>query len=240
MEHVQHQAQHFYDLHYRSLKMYCIALTGSRWDGEDLAQETMLKLLFKKNLMKQSLSSSYVKKTAKHLWIDRLRKNTEIMTENLKEKCSEESSFEQLWAISEVLAATLTLQQTKAFLLKDVFRFQIKEIGELMKMSEVAVKSMLHRARKRLKKKEHLETADAADHDVETVAQIVAYALWTNDPTLVIQLPVHMQQSNDSIFMLSSTNNRTFKRAIEKNTINMLYIPKVDRWQRKDIFVCAG
>lgn len=240
MEHVQHQAQDFYNLHYRSLKIYCIALTGSRWDGEDLAQETMLKLLFKKNLMKQSLSSSYVKTTAKHLWIDRLRKNAKIMTENLIENCSEESSFERLWAISEVLAAALTLQQTKVFLLKDIFRFQIKEIGELMKMSEAAVKSMLHRARKRLKKKEHLEAVDPADHDVETITKIVTYALWTNDPTLLIQLPVHMQQSNDSIFELPISNNRVFKRSMRKNTINMLYIPKSDRWQSNRISVRAS
>ncbi|MCL6572313.1 MAG: hypothetical protein K6T88_11615, partial [Bacillus sp. (in: Bacteria)] len=58
--------------YYLELQRYCRFLAQSRWDGDDLAQEALLRAIQKYN--KTELSPALLNKIAYHFWIDTLRK----------------------------------------------------------------------------------------------------------------------------------------------------------------------
>lgn len=65
------------DAHQKALRSYCRALAGSAWEGDDLAQDTWLKIW--SSLRNQGdrirLTRAYLYKAARNTWIDRGRKN---------------------------------------------------------------------------------------------------------------------------------------------------------------------
>ncbi|MEM5592976.1 sigma factor-like helix-turn-helix DNA-binding protein [Niallia circulans] len=55
--------------------------------------------------------------------------------------------------LAEFLAEKLTFKQGIVYLLVEGFQFRLKEVGELLNITETAVKSVLFRARNQVKKK---------------------------------------------------------------------------------------
>jgi RNA polymerase sigma-70 factor, ECF subfamily len=138
---------------YPQLMSYCCNLTGDNWDGEDLAQETMFKVLVSYSGTTQKLNAGLFYTIARNQWIDIVRKRSkETLTDRIEheERHCPSSSFE----ISNLIVTILknfTLQQTVIFLLKDVFSFNNKEISEELSLTEGAVKASLFRTRTRMK-----------------------------------------------------------------------------------------
>lgn len=131
--------------YYQDLVSYCTFLCQNEWDGEDVAQETILKAM-KYNEAK--ITRALLKKIAYHQWIDVVRKKKkEQLTED---PVDIETSNHDLTETIELLLEKLTVQQALAFSLKEAFLFKNSEIAEMLNMKEVTVKSLLHRARKRL------------------------------------------------------------------------------------------
>lgn len=149
---------------YRSLYQYCLSLTGSKWDAEDLCQDTCLKVM----LQMPELSSKktpftlegYLIRTARNAWIDSIRKDkrrreiredfqaghteTFITTESIEESLLLEEAF-------RMLLLEMTDWQRTVYLLCDSYGYKAQEAAELLVSSEGAVKAALHRARQVIK-----------------------------------------------------------------------------------------
>lgn len=145
-----------------SLWSYCLNLTGSPWDAEDLAQETVLKAFAKLSFMYQSVQpKAYLFRIATNSWIDQCRRNKAISF-TLEEEIDKYIGMEEVDPIDirhslEVMCDVLPPRQRVVFLLSDVFEFRIKEIVEMTSITDGAVKSLLYRARKSLLNMRHYE-----------------------------------------------------------------------------------
>lgn len=141
---------------------YCLSLTKSTWDAEDLAQDTWLKGLRIINGIKHNNPEALLLRIAKNTWIDQSRRKN-LWTRIVKqEKLKESSPNLSLLGIEEALQALIKhlspLQRT-VFLLRDVFGYSIGETAEMLGTTAGAIKAALHRAR---------ESLEAVKNDLES------------------------------------------------------------------------
>ncbi len=180
------------------LHRYCLFLTKDQWDGEDLAQEAILKAVNKYG-KEGDFTPALLKKIAYHLWIDHVRKyEKEFVGYPASIEKEAESQKEADEELVEKLLSHLTPKQLISFVLKEAFQYKISEIADHLHMSEPAVKALLNRARTRLKVLAHVEKPEilwtAEDH--ERVSQILMNALTEQDPAILIQsIPVLIPSS---------------------------------------------
>ncbi|WP_137789367.1 RNA polymerase sigma factor [Bacillus sp. E(2018)] len=132
---------------------YCRYLTGSPWDGEDLYQETMLKVLgglftrwHPTNL------KSYVFRIATNTWIDQCRKEKRALCElhENNEAFEELSDNLELEEALQKLDALFSPRQTAVFLLLEIFRFQADEVASIVKTTPGAVYASVRRMKYKL------------------------------------------------------------------------------------------
>ncbi|MGG4217969.1 RNA polymerase sigma factor [Paenibacillus jamilae] len=135
------------------LKRYCLSLTKSNWDAEELAQDTWIKALGKLNNFEHTNPKALLLRIAKNTWIDEIRRKavfTRILNkEEAKVTVPDHGSFEIEIALQSLLKHLSPLQRT-VFLLRDVLAFSINETSDILGTTEGAVKVALHRARKSL------------------------------------------------------------------------------------------
>lgn len=141
---------------YRSdLWMYCRSLTGSTWDAEDLVQETLMKALASLGQIWQPLSTKpYLFRIATNTWLNQIRRNKitfQVLEESFQLADTAESPKFDVHLAIELLVQQLPPRQTVILLLIDVFDFTARETGEMLSITEGAVKAALHRARTKLK-----------------------------------------------------------------------------------------
>jgi RNA polymerase sigma-70 factor (ECF subfamily) len=142
------------------LHRFCLRLTGSVWDAEDLVQDTLLRgfgAIGRGDLhgerSRVANPRAYLLRTASNLWIDGLRR---AQREPLVEGATRDEAVEAAPAgaareAGRALFEHASPQQRAAIVLKDAFDFTLDEIAELLSTSVGAVKSALHRGRARLK-----------------------------------------------------------------------------------------
>lgn len=157
---VRELRKRFIDLtepHRPALWRYCLRLTGSAWDAEDLVQETMLKAFSRLASFGQSLNpKGYLFRTATNTWIDGMRKK-KILNEDL-ETAQHIPAKETTTARAETRAAMeflvnhLPPRQRVILLLIDIFDFTAAETAAMTQSTEGAVKAALFRAREALRK----------------------------------------------------------------------------------------
>lgn len=141
--------------HRPALWRYCLKLTGSPWDAEDLVQETLMKTFARLAYLGQVVNiRGYLFRIASNAWIDLMRK-TKITVEELEVAAeisneNEKKPYETREAM-EILVRTLPPRQRVIILLNDVFDFTAGEIATMLETTEGAIKSALHRARTSLK-----------------------------------------------------------------------------------------
>lgn len=131
------------------LYRYCLKISGSPWQAEDLVQETLLKIYqLKKQDPVREFTFSFLYIAAKNLFIDEKRKRKEFLShhEDIRE-VSDPTDFD---ALIEILLAALPLQQAMLITLKDVFQYKTKEIAGMLRVSDESIKIALHRSRKKL------------------------------------------------------------------------------------------
>ncbi|PFV73119.1 RNA polymerase subunit sigma-70 [Bacillus sp. AFS059628] len=154
---------------YGELKRYCTFLTKNKWDGEDLAQETICKVLQKYS--NKDICMTLVYKIARNRWIDQMK------SKSVHEKIKEQMNFEEpqeniadLHEMVEKVLSSLNVQQSAILLLKDVFQFSIADIAKVCSVSKGAVKASLFRSRNRLKtvSEEGIEIVEFTD-DIDVV-----------------------------------------------------------------------
>ena len=193
---------------------YCLSLTKSRWDAEDLAQETWLKG------MRAAIDSTHknrealLLRIAKNTWIDQLRRRNQYARLLMQEKQVEAASNSSSLELEEVLYAVMKhlspLQRT-VFLLRDVFGYSILETAKLLNSTTGAIKAALHRAREALhevREELHAEAGlSTIDEDTRSFIWAMAIAYQAGNLVLLIELA---QRDIDGAAMITGIvqNNR--------------------------------
>jgi RNA polymerase sigma-70 factor (ECF subfamily) len=145
------------------LYRYCLKLTGSIFDAEDLLQETLLKGFGSVGsgiFVNQTApdSRAYLCRIATNAWIDVQRRR--MRAERAAAMTPDERTTRETPPVTTSAGAALferaSPQERAAVVLKDVFDFSLKEIADLIQTSEGAVKTALHRGREKL--------GEAAEH----------------------------------------------------------------------------
>ncbi|MFP5105930.1 sigma-70 family RNA polymerase sigma factor [Neobacillus sp. C211] len=183
----------FWIENYPKLRRYCHFLARNGWDGDEIAQETFIKAL-KYGNHSQKLTTALLNKIAYNHWIDMLRKRkNETVEADLD--FSTRSLTNQLDNTREsvdILLKNFTPNQAIIFLLKEGFQYQLKEIASMLDFTEMAVKSNLHRAKKRLDKaidEGQVQSVDLfwEEEEREQLSDLFYEALKNQDPTILIQ-----------------------------------------------------
>ena len=145
------------------LHRYCLRLTGSVWDAEDLVQDALLRVFGLMGKVDAALGDprAYLIRTATNLWIDQVRRQDvhqaalALEAEREERRMSEptlegERSLEVRDAARQLIGR-LAPRERAALLLKDVFDLSLADTALTLRTSVGAVKAALHRGRGRLK-----------------------------------------------------------------------------------------
>ncbi|MEZ7173202.1 RNA polymerase sigma factor [Sporosarcina sp. OR05] len=132
------------------LKKYCYMLAGTPWDGEDLFQDTLLKLLTNhSSLSVHPNPKGYIFKTATNQWYDTIRKTKrEIIGINNEVELGT-VDYSLLESV-EILISLLPFKQATTLLLKEYFGFTSNEIAKMLDMTLGGVKAAISRGRNNL------------------------------------------------------------------------------------------
>jgi RNA polymerase sigma-70 factor (ECF subfamily) len=143
------------------LHRYCARMTGSVIDGEDVVQEVLARAYFELPTLKQVPSlRSWLFRIAHNRAIDYTRRHERRLSDPLDtaaELPAEAPDPEGQLAHDEALRAAvsrfleLPSAQRSSVILKDVLGHSVPEIAELLRLSEAAISSALHRGRARLR-----------------------------------------------------------------------------------------
>jgi RNA polymerase sigma-70 factor (ECF subfamily) len=141
-----------------ALHAYCRRLAGNLWDGEDLAQDTLLRSFGALAQLHDPVRNprAYVLRTATHLWIDKLRRR-ESEAAALAETDAPTAASSDPGAVrdaGQALLQRLAPRERAAVILKDVFDLSLEESAEVLETTIGAVKAALHRGRARLREPE--------------------------------------------------------------------------------------
>ncbi|CAM4463348.1 RNA polymerase sigma factor [Paenibacillus tarimensis] len=138
-----------------SLRRYCLALTGSQWEADDLLQSTCLKLLSRTRGQYEELPQAlcweaYMIRTARNLWVDQIRQQSAVQRTAERQIPDKEQIDRYSLDLELAMAAViewLSPWQRTVFILRDILRYSTREASEWLGCSEGAVKAALARAR---------------------------------------------------------------------------------------------
>ncbi|MGM0835337.1 MAG: sigma factor-like helix-turn-helix DNA-binding protein [Bacillota bacterium] len=181
---------------YNTLQRYCRYLTRNRWDADDLAQETFAKVLATYKEC-PTISRRLIQKIAFNQWMDimRKRKREDLSAAMPEFSDAKASTIDSPFIIHDFLLKQLTPKQAVTFFLKEAFHYQNQEIGELLHLTEGAVKAIVHRYRNRLNKEKNEEEKPLIDciwldDEANKMAQLMDESIHRADPSILIrQLP---------------------------------------------------
>ena len=120
------------------LHRYCRRLTGSLWDAEDLAQDTLLRAFATLGSVHHRIENprAYLLRVATHAWIDTLRRRhgeVAALAERVPAEAGEADA--EPGAVRDAgtaLIRRLAPQERAAVVLKDVFELSLREIAAVL------------------------------------------------------------------------------------------------------------
>ncbi|WP_379132602.1 RNA polymerase sigma factor [Paenibacillus sp. sgz500958] len=179
-----------------ALKRYCLSLTKSAWDAEDLAQDTWVKGLTALKNSTHTNPEALLLRIAKNTWIDTVRRNAvyhRILEEmQIKETQSHNHSALETEILFHALIKHLSPLQRIVFLLRDVLGYSSQETAEMLETTEGAIKSSLHRARQALHAVRKELNTDGPKAPVEeafiTYLSVLALAYEDGDAAAMLEL----------------------------------------------------
>jgi RNA polymerase sigma-70 factor (ECF subfamily) len=177
-EELQPAWNHYVDFlvpHRPALHRYCVRLAGNLWDGEDLVQDTVVRVfaLLGKRWAEIEKPAAYLARVATNLWID-LARRRELERGFAAERREEApvhdpgrtASAGEVRAAAQSLLERLTPRERAAVLMKDVLDLSVEETASLLRTSVPAVKAALHRGRGRLTEEPAAPPAGAAPREL--------------------------------------------------------------------------
>ncbi|MGZ9584463.1 RNA polymerase sigma factor [Paenibacillus marinisediminis] len=175
------------------LIQYCASLTHTRWDAEDLAQDTILRLLpMQQEWEQHPAPQAFMFRIAKNRWLDQKRREETARHKVMELQQTVTVSIEQGVELDEALRLLITclspLQRT-VFLLREGFNFSNADVARLLQTTEGAVKSVLNRARKAVSGavEQHSHSEQLSEDDKHALLQY-AQALRIGDAAAVVRL----------------------------------------------------
>ena len=168
------------------LHRYCTRLTGSVWDGEDLAQDALMKVFSLLGKIDADLEQprAYLIRTATPLFIDRQRRLARARAwlegeraepaEVAPDAGAELEQRQRVRAAGGELLQRLAPRERAALMLKDVFDLSLEESASVLRTTVGAVKAALHRGRGRLSDPERDGPAPAAAPPAEVIDRYIA------------------------------------------------------------------
>ena len=139
------------------LHAYCLKLSGSVWEAEDLAQESLLRafaVMGRGDLHGEhsrfDKPQAYLSQIATNLWIDRLRRQRRDSPEGTEEQTGSAPPAVVTRAAGAALFDRASPQERAAVVLKDVFDFSLAETADILATTPGAVKAALSRGRGKL------------------------------------------------------------------------------------------
>lgn len=205
---------------------YCRALTGNSWEADDLAQDTIVRVLDRVNTEPDMvLTKPYVFRAARNLWIDRCRRRQRHGSVSYRDNVGEqEGTGDEALITRELLEQLMHRLSPKPFvivLLCDVFGMTARETGNCIQMTEGTVQVALSRARKKLR-----ELAQSGDDDVavqskntrqtsdsESLASLleaVTAAFRRHNPTLIYHAYLRLFETQTRISAIRSRSGRLY------------------------------
>lgn len=139
--------------HLKDLYKYCVYLSGSLWDGEDLYQEALLKSLhYYSRAGNIDNAKPFLFRVAKNLWVDEYRSRKRKKTLGLTIEIDyTDRSYLEVSGVIEWLAAQLSARHMEVWLMAEYFGYTMNETADRLHMTMPAVRSVLHRAREKLR-----------------------------------------------------------------------------------------
>ncbi|TDL80433.1 sigma factor-like helix-turn-helix DNA-binding protein [Peribacillus frigoritolerans] len=173
--------------YYPKLQQYCQFLTQNKYDGEDVAQDVMVKAFLKYE--QEKISTALLNKMAYHHWVDVTRKRKKESIGELPELSARDhaSRMNELSEMIDHLMAKCTPKQAVLFLLKEGFQYQARELAEMLETSETAIKSALFRAKKRLAKDKKEADSFWDEEERELLSDLMYTSLQFQDPSPLLQ-----------------------------------------------------
>lgn len=178
-----------------ALYRYCLTLTKSRQDAEDLAQDAWGKALPTLQGSGHRNAEAFMLRIAKNAWIDRLRRRTFEARLLLLDRPNGASTEEDIFEIERMMGTLVMIMsplQRTVFLLRDAYGFTAAEAAERLQTTEGAVKAALHRARAALASvREQLvreSSPDSEDRGLHIYLRALAAAYRNDDLASVVAL----------------------------------------------------
>ncbi|WP_411349953.1 RNA polymerase sigma factor [Paenibacillus sp. WLX2291] len=170
----------------RPLYRYCLSLTRSEWDAQDLMQDTLLRAWLRQKSDCRDISQyqeAYLIRIARNLWTDTVRRRTVLQhklqllggtLEQTETGNVAEQQLEAELAVQQLLNVLSPLQHV-AYVLRELLNYTAAETAQLLSTSEGAVKSALKRARMTLERNRQAlgneASSSAEDTDVTSDSQ---------------------------------------------------------------------
>jgi len=174
-----------FDLH-----RYCCHLAHSKWDGDDLYQDVLLKsyaYYLSEGEIKEPLPFLY--RVARNLWIDHYRKLVKMPISadcDYSARAYWESDYFDIQEIMERLARHMTARYVNMWLLADYFGYTMTEIAERFNCTVSVVKNVLFRAREIIHHLKRQELNRLRTHRVvHTQLDRWVQAVMTNQPQMI-------------------------------------------------------
>lgn len=139
-----------------SMRRYCMALTGSAWDGDDLFQRALIKIFnaWRANKVR-TVTKAYLFRIISNAWIDHHRKAhvPELVKDSFDDVASRNEGVgtsERLTEAMRIVLNRLNARQRLVYLMQAGWGLTASEAAELCGESEGNVRVIYHRARKRI------------------------------------------------------------------------------------------
>lgn len=189
-----------------SLYAYCLSMTGSTWEAEDLVQDTCVKALASSAIRtpgtKQEMNwEAYMIRIARNTWIDMIRKQERLASklDSMKpfmQEVAEEERLEEMESAVQILIDELPPWQRAIYVLRDLMGYTTAETAEMLDTSQGAVKAALNRARsalshvRRSQQEPGAEEVSEAGGDLQDTEQLRHYlmAFRNGDTARLIEL----------------------------------------------------
>lgn len=191
------------------LYRYCRRLTGDVWDAEDLVQDTLLKAFGRLGFNDEGIRHprAYLLRTATNLWTNRVRRRKiEPTAGDLSDAAlSDPEAAHELADAVSALFETLAPQERAAVVLKDAADLTLSEIADILGTTIGAVKSALHRGRKRLEGRQSMLLQHRMPISRRLVDQFVA-AFNAGDCTALSKLL--LENASVEVISIGATHGR--------------------------------